>query len=261
MKKRLLTLFFGCFIVLNSSVFGEDLVARFTHSDFAPYFTQDEGYEHQGLLVRMVDDIFVNKLGIKVEHNYKPYARAIMEFKNGEIPIHLGAPGGFSEDDMKSMHYIPMVRILFGFFSFDSKQIEFNEFKDLSKYTIGSYNGGIPSIVLETEGLVIERKASAKILVKMLDRSRLDFACTEVLGFATISKTLFPNRKLYLSDKILLATTGGIFFTSKHPDGDKLYALFIKELIDYRNSGEFKKIAKEYYDNVGWSMDKFVVIE
>ncbi len=145
-------------------------------------------------------------------------------------------------------------------YSFEHEQIEFNEYKDLNKYTIGAWNGDSPITFLEAEGVTtMQGKNSGEILVRLLEMNRLDFVCTEALGFNTIARGFFPDKTLYSSDKILWEETGGIFFSLKHPDGEKLYNLFKNELTKYLVSDEWKKISEKYYDAVGLDVNDFII--
>ncbi len=258
MITRIISLFIGLLIFLSSTTLGEELTARMTHADYAPYFTQQKKYKKQGMIIRIVDEIFL-KAGIKVEHIWRPYARSINELRNGDYPVHLGNSGVFSKEDLKEIIFVPMVKTIFGFYSFKDVQIEFNKYEDLKKYRLASYVKGVPQVFLKQHGVEIDGKSSAETLVKMLNKNRLDFVTTECMGFATYAKDLFPNKKLYISKKILIEPKGGALFSLKHKDGKKLSKIFKREFDKYFKSGKYRRTLKEYYDAVGWDVDLFLI--
>lgn len=259
MKKLLLSviMLWIVFAMHPGTIMGQELVAEMIHPDFAPYYTQKKGYDDFGILPAIASEAFKQQ-GIPVKHDWMPYARALMLFREAQVPIHLGNDAIFTNDTY--IRSVKVLKIEFRFYSYTHKSLAYNDLSELKKYKIGTYISGGAVPVLTQNGISPEYKKNTEILVKMLYAERLDFATTESLGFLTCAKELYPEAfpSLFVSDQIILSGHGSIMFNTKHPDGQKLYGIFIKEYNKLKKNKQIYKIAERYFKNVNLDIHRFL---
>jgi polar amino acid transport system substrate-binding protein len=222
------------------------LTADVICEDFPPYFSPSLPFD--GMVGEILQESFKGS-GVAVRFNYVPYARALKYFKDGKYPIHTGTSAVFTADDKAAaMSIVPFVKVRWCLFSYNRPIPEYRKIEDLRQWQIGSYIGAVDIAMFRNAGIRTQELRSMDVLVKMLHYGRIDFVSICDIAFYPKARELYPDEMdRFKVSRPLFEVDGSVMFTKKHPDGERLSALFKKGFAALKSSGGLRRIVEKYY--------------
>ena len=223
----------------------QPLTADIVCEDFAPFFSHSLPVD--GMVGEIVREAYKDS-GVAIRFSYVPYARALIYFKEGKYPVHVGTSAVFSEGEKSAMIIRPFMRIRWRLFTYGKSAPEFKALADLKALQIGSYIGAFDTAIYRKAGLQPFEQSSMDALLKMLHYGRVDAVSIVDMAFYAKAKQLYPNESdQFKASAPVFQTDGSVMFSKKHPDGEKLSLIFEKGLAELKRSGRLRQIVERYY--------------
>lgn len=230
---------------LASSAAGMPLTADIVCEDFPPFFTPS--LPGDGMAGEIIREAFKEN-NVAVRFNYVPYARALIYFKEGKFPVHVGTSAVFSEAEKSTFISRSFIWVRWRLFTYKKPAPEFNSLAHLKSLKIGSYIGATDTALYRKAGLQPFEQKSMDALLKMLHYGRVDAVSIIDLAFYSKARELYPDESdLFKASAPIFQTDGSVMFSKKHPDGEKLARLFEKGLAGLRKNGRLRQIVERYY--------------
>ena len=230
------------------------LTADVICEDFPPYFSPS--LPGDGMTGEILREAFKSS-GVTVRFSYVPYARALIYFRDGKYPIHTGTSAVFSAEEKNAAMIIsPFIKVRWRLFSYNRPIPDYRTLKDLRAYQIGSYIGAADIPVYRNAGIRPMELSSMDSLVKMLHYGRIDFVSICDIAFYPKARELYPDElDRFKVSRPVLEVDGSVMFSKKHPEGERLAALYKKGFNELKRSGGLQRIVEKYYGKGKMSAD------
>ena len=239
-------IFIGLFLIVTVFSYAQNGTVEVVCENLTPYFT--ETLSDDGIMGSIVREAFKNA-GYQVHFNYVPYARALLYFKEGKYPLHLGTSTVFQNDPISDKIISEsLFNVTWRFFTYDKPMPKYTSLKDLKGYKIGTYIGSIENDILISNDITPEAKTSMDTLVQMLKINRLDLVSILDVAFVQKARELFPTEyQKFAQSKPIITVDASVMFTKTNPEGEKLSNIFKFEVAKLIKNGFVLRSLERYY--------------
>lgn len=218
--------------------------------DVAPFgFTQVSG-EHSGMMFEISNRI-VEEAGLKFTNEIVPYARSILELRDGRADFVLR----YSNEQLPSVA-IPVVSVIsMQTIILSRAGNSFKSLEDLHGKTVGVVRGGKFDVNFDNDTSINKYEVNDyNQMLQMLMKGRLDGVIGSNVGLYYSAKKLGINPEELSLPLHLNAKDFILHFSRKNSDTKTMNILknSVKKL---KSTGEFKKIVNKYMGNFKWDVD------
>lgn len=221
---------------------------RITNGEFPPLLSQN--LKHYGLASRIVTEAFGAE-GIKVEYGFFPWNRSFWLAQRG---VWDGSAVWMANPERKKDFLISDTVIEGVIVFFHLRNLEFNwqDLKDLKKYTIGatigySYTNSFNQMA-KSQQLKVEYVKSDIMNITKLLKGRIDlFPCEREVAFHIMRTQLRPEEiaKITFHPKSLKKTDYKLLLSKKSETNKYLLYFFNRGLKKLKNEGKIEKYIQQ----------------
>lgn len=212
--------------------------------NWEPYY--GENLPRNGFFTELVRTAF-ERGGHSVNVEFMPWARALLEVKQGDREVLLGA----YYSDERAETYIASDSIYTDKVGLIAQQKlgikEFGSLRELSDYTIGYGRGFAVSEEFDSADYLSKEAAKDQILnLRKFERDRIDMIAGSFasLRYTAQQEGIDTSRMTFL-EPALKTNTLHIMISRSVPDGEQLMADFHRGLQEIREDGTYDQILRE----------------